>query len=132
MSSGLSSPADISFDEANNILGVANSGSDQVTFHQFSGANTQNINLHEDLEVELNGNEFIFNLSHGDRFTLTAYTLEGKLLDVASVSLLAGKSSVLLDRLPEGFSKAALVHISRDSDTGNSIVKTFKLGLRQL
>ena len=63
---------------------------------------------------------------------MTAYTLEGKLLDVASVSLLAGKSSVLLDRLPEGFSKAALVHISRDSDAGNSVVKTFKLGLRQL
>ena len=132
VSSGLSSPADISFDEVNNILGVANSGSDQVTFHYFSGANTQNTDIHEDLEVELNGNEFIFNLSLGDRFTFSSYSLEGKLLDVSSVSLPAGKSSVLLDRLPEGFSKAALVHISRDSDTGNSAVKTFKLGLRQL
>ena len=35
VSSGLSSPADISFDETNHILGVANSGSNQVTFHQF-------------------------------------------------------------------------------------------------
>ena len=48
------------------------------------------------------------------------------------MSLPSGKGSVLLDRLPEGFSKAALVHISRDSDTGNSAVKTFKLGLHQL
>ena len=132
VSSGLSSPADISFDEVNNILGVANSGSNQVTFHYISGANTQNINILEDLDVELNGNEFIFNLSLGDRFTFTAYTLEGKLLAVSSVSLPAGKSTVLLDRLPEGFSKAALVHISKDSDIGNSADKTFKLGLHQL
>lgn len=132
VSSGLSSPADISFDEANNILGVANSGSDQVTFHYFSGASTQSTDIQEGLEVEFNGNEFIFNLSLGDRFTFTAYTLDGKLLEASFMSLPSGKSSVLLDRLPEGFSKAALVHISRDSATGNSAVKTFKLGLHQL
>ena len=131
VSSGLSSPADISFDEAHNILGVANSGSDQVTFHEFSGAKTQNLNLHEDLDIELFGNEFIFNLSLGESYTLQAYSLDGKLLGLTSVSLPAGNSRVSLDRLPEGFSHAALVHINSESDALNSSVKTFKLGLRQ-
>lgn len=132
VSSGLSSPADISFDEVTNTLGVANSGSNQVTFHYFSGENTSDVSERDDLKIELFGSEFIFNLSRGDSFTLKAFSLEGKLLNVSTMHLPEGKSSVLIDRLPEGFSHANLIHISSNSRSGISGMKTFKLGQRQL
>ena len=132
VSSGLSDPADISFDETNNILGVANSGSSQVTFHDFSGAGVDSpelplVELVEEIAIKLVANEFIFNLSQGKEFTMTSYTLDGKLLDSLDMSFPSGKSRMALSRLPEAFSKAAIIYIE-----SGEFSQTFKLGLRQL
>jgi sugar lactone lactonase YvrE len=126
VSSGLSNPADISYDVVNHILGVANSGSNQVTFHdmtELSGI----IENSEEFQVEFLANEFIFNLTQGKEFTMTSYTLDGKLLDSSNMSFPSGKSRMALSRLPEAFSKAAIIYIE-----SGGFSKTFKLGLRQL
>ena len=126
VSSGLSNPADISYDVVNHILGVANSGSNQVTFHdmtELSGI----IENSEEFQVEFSANEFIFNLTQGKEFTMTSYTLDGKLLDSLNMSFPSGKSRMALSRLPEAFSKADIIYIE-----SGGFSKTFKLGLRQL
>lgn len=126
VSSGLSNPADISYDVVNHILGVANSGSNQVTFHDMTGLSGI-IENSEEFQVEFLANEFIFNLSQGKEFTMTSYTLDGKLLDSLDMSFPSGKSRMALSRLPEAFSKAAIIYIE-----SGEFSQTFKLGLRQL
>ena len=128
VNSGLSSPADISFDETNHILGVANSGSDQVTFHQFeaevNGVDIVNSNGASD--VELLGNNLAFQVAQPGNYNISAFTLGGKLLDSMNIDIPAGKTNVALERLPRVIQNAAVLHVS-----GSDIDQSFKLGLRQ-
>ena len=128
VSSGLSSPADISFDETNHILGVANSGSNQVTFHQFevevNGVDITDSN--EASEVALLGNNLTFQVSQPGNYNISAFTLSGKLLDSMAIDIPAGKTNVSLERLPRMMQNAAVIHVS-----GTDLDQSFKLGLRQ-
>jgi hypothetical protein len=128
VSSGLNSPADISFDETNHILGVANSGSDQVTFHQFEAEiiGVDIIDSNEESEVALIGNNLAFEVSQPGNYNISAFTLSGKLLDSMDIDIPAGKTNVSLDRLPRMMHNAAIIQVN-----GIDIDKSFKLGLRQ-
>jgi sugar lactone lactonase YvrE len=128
VNSGLNHPADISFDETNHILGVANSGSNQVTFHQFeaetNGIGIADINMNS--EVELIGNNLAFEVFQPGNYNISAFTLSGKLLDSMAIDIPAGKTNVSLERLPRMMQNAAVIHVS-----GTDIDQSFKLGLRQ-
>ena len=128
VSSGLSSPADISFDVTNNILGVANSGSNQVTFHQFDAEvnGVTIINSNEASEVVLLGNNLAFQVAQPGNYNISAFTLNGKLLDSMAIDIPAGKTNVSLERLPHTMQSAAVIHVR-----GTDIDQSFKLGLRQ-
>jgi hypothetical protein len=128
VSSGLSSPADISFDETNHILGVANSGSDQVTFHQFeaevNGVDIIDSNVSSD--VELLENNLVFQVAQPGNYNISAFTISGKLLDSMAIDIPAGTTNVSLERLPRMMQNAAVIHVS-----GTDLDQSFKLGLRQ-
>ena len=126
VSSGLSSPADISFDETNHILGVANSGSNQVTFHQFNLDGIELLDLSIGSEVELLGNALVFQISQHGNYNISAFSLNGKLLDSMSIDLPMGKTKVALERLPNVFHNAAIIQVN-----GTDLNSSFKLGLRQ-
>ena len=128
VSSGLSSPADISFDETNHILGVANSGSNQVTFHQFE-AEVNGVDMVESndaSDVTLLGNNLAFQVAQPGNYNISAFSLSGKLLDSMALDIPAGKTNVSLERLPHTMQNAAVIHVS-----GTDIDQSFKLGLRQ-
>jgi len=128
VSSGLSSPADISFDETNHILGVANSGSNQVTFHQFE-AEVNGVDMVESndaSDVTLLGNNLAFQVAQPGNYNISAFSLSGKLLDSMAIDIPAGKTNVSLERLPRVMQNAAVLHVS-----GTDIDQSFKLGLRQ-
>ena len=128
VSSGLSSPADISFDETNHILGVANSGSDQVTFHQFE-AEVNGVDItdsNEASEVALLGNNLTFQVAQPGNYNISAFTISGKLLDSMAIDIPAGTTNVSLERLPRMMQNAAVIHVS-----GTDLDQSFKLGLRQ-
>ena len=128
VNSGLNHPADISFDETNHILGVANSGSNQVTFHQFEAEviGVDIIDSNEYSEVALLGNNLTFQVSQQGNYNISAFTLNGKLLDSMDIDIPAGKTNVSLDRLPHMMQNAAVIHVG-----GTDIDQSFKLGLRQ-
>jgi len=128
VNSGLSSPADISFDETNHILGVANSGSDQVTFHQFEAEvnGMDIIDSNEASEVALLGNNLTFQVAQPGNYNISAFTLSGKLLDSMAIDIPAGTTNVSLERLPRMMQNAAVIHVS-----GTDLDQSFKLGLRQ-
>ena len=126
VSKGLSNPADISFDETNYVLGVANSGSNQVTFHQFQPLGIELLDLNIGSEVELLGNALVFQISQHGSYNISAFSLNGKLLDSMSIDLPMGKTKVALERLPNVFHNAAIIQVN-----GTDIDKSFKLGLRQ-
>ncbi|PCJ81313.1 MAG: hypothetical protein COA49_06260 [Bacteroidetes bacterium] len=120
---GLNNPADISFDEINNVLGVANSGSGIVTFHQFINASVYNQNeIENENTVELNGRYLIFNNVQTDKFRISAFAINGKLLGETQLDLPKGSTRVAIDRLPNYFREAAIIRVNEHS---------FKLGLRQ-
>ena len=128
VSSGLSSPADISFDETNHILGVANSGSNQVTFHQFE-AEVNGVDMVESndaSDVTLLGNNLAFQVAQPGNYNISAFSLSGKLLDSMALDIPAGKTNVSLERLTHTMQNAAVIHVS-----GTDIDQSFKLGLRQ-
>jgi hypothetical protein len=128
VSSGLSSPADISFDDTNHILGVANSGSNQVTFHQFEAEvnGVDIIDSNEASEVALLGNNLTFQVAHPGNYNISAFTISGKLLDSMAIDIPAGTTNVSLERLPRVMQNAAVIHVS-----GTDLDQSFKLGLRQ-
>ena len=128
VNSGLSSPADISFDETNHILGVANSGSDQVTFHQFEAEvnGMDIIDSNEASEVALLGNNLTFQVAQPGNYNISAFTISGKLLDSMAINIPAGTTNVSLERLPRMMQNAAVIHVS-----GTDLDQSFKLGLRQ-
>ena len=134
--SGLSSPADISFDETNNILGVANSGNNQVTFHQFINDDVEDVifNANENLstEVNLQGRDLVFEINTAQSFNLTSYSLEGKLLGEVEMDLPSGKTRVAIDKLPRGFQGAAIIRVSGMHGLNETnFEKSFKQGLRR-
>ena len=128
VSSGLSSPADISFDETNHILGVANSGSNQVTFHQFEAEvnGVDIIDSNEASEVALLGNNLTFLVAQPGNYNISAFTISGKFLDSMAIDIPAGTTNVSLERLPRVMQNAAVIHVS-----GTDLDQSFKLGLRQ-
>lgn len=128
VSSGLSSPADISYAMEIDTLAVANSGSTQVTFHSF--ANTENTSELIQIEesIKLLGNTIEFNLPTGGEFILKAYSLEGRLVATESISLLTGKTRVEIERLPAGFTDQPLINVLR---VGKQEGVTLKQGLRR-
>lgn len=129
VSSGLSSPADISYAMEIDTLAVANSGSGQVTFHSFVNTeSTGELALSKDW-VKLAGNNIEFNLAQGGEYELRAISLNGRIVASETMGLFAGKTRVSLERLPAGFSDQALINVVRVS-TQESI--TLKQGLRRL
>ena len=128
VSSGLSSPADISYAMEIDTLAVANSGSTQVTFHSF--ANTENTSELIQIEesIKLLGNTIEFNLPTGGEFILKAYSLEGRLVATESISLLTGKTRVEIERLHAGFADQPLINVLR---AGKQEGVTLKRGPRR-
>ena len=129
VSSGLSSPADISYAMEIDTLAVANSGNTQVTFHSFVTDNVGSITNENLPWVELKGNSLLFNLSVGGEFTLNAYSLDGKLVASQNINLFNGATRVELNRLSTEFANQPLINVVRAS---NSESITLKQGLRRL
>lgn len=113
VSSGLSSPADISYALEIDTLGVANSGNNQVTFHSFAD-NTESVGEIIDGQpwVELQSGSLVFNLKEGGNYELRVYSINGKLSDYEELSLFSGKTTVELSRLPAGFSESGIIKVS--------------------
>ena len=113
VSSGLSSPADISYGVEIDTLAVANSGSNQVTFHSFAD-NTESVGEIIDGQswVELQSGSLVFNLKEGGNYELRVYTINGKLAGYEELSLFSGKTTVELDRFPTGFSESGIIKVS--------------------
>ena len=89
-SAGLSSPADISYAVALDTLGVANSGSDVVTFHGFEG--TPNVVLELDgFQAHRAGNDMLIDMPFGSLVQMTAFDASGRLLEQRSEYLPGGQ-----------------------------------------
>ena len=132
VSSGLSNPADICYSIETDTLGVANSGSSQVTFHFFGTDDVQDINAEAEFDINLTGEEFTFNITRPQVFEILAYSIEGKLMAREEIQLLQGNTRVQLSRLPQGFDKAHLITVIAQGNGSTIYKETFKLGLRQL
>lgn len=74
---GLSSPADISYAVELDVLGVANSGSDEVTFHNF-GDPTNGVSEMALFSALHQGNEVVLTLPKGQDVELVAYDVSGR------------------------------------------------------
>lgn len=74
---GLSSPADISYAVETDVLGVANSGNDAVTFHNF-GDPINGICEMPLFSAQHQGNEVVLSLPKGQSVQLIAYDLTGR------------------------------------------------------
>ncbi len=74
---GLSSPADISYAVELDVLGVANSGSDVVTFHNF-GDPTNGVEEAMPFSAVHSGNDMVVTLSQGETVEVVAYDLSGR------------------------------------------------------
>lgn len=129
VSSGLSSPADISYAMEIDTLAVANSGSSQVTFHSF--ANTEDAAEIASIKesISLKGSFIEFNLPEGGEYTLRAFSLDGRLVATETLSLLTGKTRVELERLPAGFAQQPLINVVKE---GEQECVTLKQGPRRL
>ena len=128
VSSGLSSPADISYAMEIDTLAVANSGNNQVTFHSFA-ENTDNVNeFKEEIAwVELNGNTLVFNLNQGGIYELRVYRINGQIAGFEEVNLLQGTTRIELDRLPKSFSEDGIISVRKnDSPSTQTSFKYFK------
>lgn len=129
VSSGLSSPADISYAMEIDTLAVANSSSGQVTFHSFANTESANDLAESEESIELKGAAIEFNLTMGGEFVLRAYSIDGRLVASETLNLLAGKTRVALERLPNGFADQPLINVVR---AGEQQGITLKQGLRRL
>ncbi len=120
VSSGLSSPADISYSIETDTLGVANSGNNQVTFHSF--ANTESVIEFVDNSswVELFGDKLVFNLTEGGNYQLRSYLINGQIAGFIELSLLPGETNVELDKLPKSFTEGGIIAISKEGDMQKS------------
>lgn len=76
---GLSSPADISYAVGLDTLGVANSGTDNVTFHGFGDPATQVLE-HTAFSVRRAGGDMILDMPSGSMVHVTAYDAAGRTL----------------------------------------------------
>jgi|TARA_B110000093_G_C12953339_1_gene403710 hypothetical protein len=132
VSSGLSSPADICYSIETDTLGVANSGSSQVTFHFFGTDDVQDISTSTEFDINLTGEELIFNINRPATFELLAYSIEGKVMAREDIQLLQGMTRVQLSRLPQGFTNARLITVIALESGTHTYRETFKQGLRQL
>lgn len=87
---GLSSPADISYSVSADLLGVANSGSDEVTFHSF--AETNGLNEASGWHAEHRGTDLVVSLSAGGAVEWTVHDAIGRVLGQGIEWLPAGTS----------------------------------------
>jgi hypothetical protein len=117
---GLSSPADISYSIETDTLGVANSGNDTPSFHYFGPADVteNNASPHSPL-ARWDGANIIVNGAVNGTWTLTGYSLDGKLLGTEQFDLPAGEVRLPRSRLSTGIQGAWLWSI--ESPTGTSI-----------
>jgi hypothetical protein len=76
--------------------------------------------------VELLGNDLVFQISQHGNYNISAFSLNGKLLDTMSIDLPMGETKVALDRLPNVFHNATIIQVR-----GADLDRSFKLGLRQ-
>ena len=75
---GLSNPADISYSITADLLGVANSGSDEVTFHSF--AETNGLNEASRWHAAHSGNDLVVSLGVGGAVEWTVHDAIGRVL----------------------------------------------------
>lgn len=75
---GLSNPADISYSITADLLGVANSGSDEVTFHSF--AETNGLNEVSAWHAQHNGDDLVVSLGVGGAVEWTVHDAIGRVL----------------------------------------------------
>tara|TARA_B110000444_G_scaffold249598_1_gene274901 strand:+ start:1596 stop:2684 length:1089 start_codon:yes stop_codon:yes gene_type:complete len=132
VSTGLSNPADICYSTETDTLGVANSGSSEVTFHFFGTDEIEDINTVPEFNINLTGKELIFNINKTATFELLAYSIEGKLMAREEIQLLPGRTKVQLSRLPIGFTNARLITVIGLDIGETNYMETFKQGLRLL
>ena len=85
---GLSNPADISYSITADLLGVANSGSDEVTFHSF--AETNGLNEVSAWRAQHNGDDLVVSLGVGGAVEWTVHDAIGRVLDQGIEWLPAG------------------------------------------
>lgn len=76
---GLSSPADISYAQETGVLGIANSGSDEVTFHNF-GESTNGVSHHQSWSVRHVGDQLVFHLPSGQPVKWSGFDIGGRLV----------------------------------------------------
>lgn len=86
---GLSNPADISYAVALDTLGVANSGSDVVTFHGFQ-SETNGVVESARFEARRADTDMLLDMHVGQMIHLTAYDGAGRVLEQRSEYLPAG------------------------------------------
>lgn len=90
---GLSSPADISYDEGADILGVANSGSNEVTFHSF-GDPINSVGETRGWSAVHQGDRLVLNLPTGRMVEWVAYDAAGRVAQSREEWLPAGQVNV--------------------------------------
>jgi len=76
---GLSSPADISYALETDVLGIANSGNDEVTFHNFGEA-TNGLAIVENWSARHLGDRLVFQLPAGIKVNWSGYDVTGRLM----------------------------------------------------
>lgn len=76
---GLSSPADISYAQETSVLGIANSGNDEVTFHNFGASTNAESNL-RGWSARHVGDRLIFQLPIGQLVKWSGFDFTGRLV----------------------------------------------------
>lgn len=108
--SGLSNPADISYAQQLDVLGVANSGSDVVTWHDFAGVSSLGVDESADIRVQLRGPWLCVDLPHGEKVQWSILDAAGRVVRNGSKLLDSGSSRWQVD-LPS----AGLIVVSTPS-----------------
>jgi sugar lactone lactonase YvrE len=125
VSSGLSSPADISYAVALDTLAVANSGNDVVTWHSFapavgvgesgSGSGSGSANAQWD------GAGLVLQCSAPGRWRLAAFAADGREVAAAVYDLPAGEVRVAEDRLPPAACSAWVLQLAAPDGTVHAV-----------
>ena len=111
-SAGLSSPADISYAMEIDTLGIANSGSDNVTFHGFE-TSAVCVPMGLDWSVDLRAGALYVTLPYPERVGVTVMDATGRQVWEREEHLPSGRTLFPLPHVPA----AGLVSIQCDGDT---------------